>query len=88
MSDTTDETMPGFIAQYETHGGNSWERRVYAEGELRQDLQHYTEYRITSHAVRDDTVQLTVVPRETIGLSQFERAESVRETNVDVGGAA
>lgn len=85
MSDITAETVPGFVAQYEARGSNSWERRVYAEGRLRQDLQHYTEYYIASHTVTDSVVQLTVVLQDHLGTGNFERATEVRETNVTVG---
>lgn len=78
------ETVPGFVATYEVRGGNYWERRVFGEGKLRQDMQHYTEYRIAAYKILDDVAVFKVVPESRIGLSEFKRASDVRESNISV----
>jgi len=73
-------TYPHFKVEYETKGQNSWERRMYAQGRLSEDMTHEPPHTIKQVAVNMRNVYFLVEVEDELALSSdyFPRAVSTR----------
>jgi hypothetical protein len=69
-------TNPTFTVEYEGRGQNSWERRMYAQGRLVEDMKHEADYSVSHYAVDGRSVFFAVKVDDELALTSdyFGRA--------------
>ncbi len=60
---------PTFTVEYEAKGQNSWERRMYAQGRLVEDMKHEADYSVSHYAFDGWSVFFAVEVDEELALT-------------------
>jgi hypothetical protein len=74
---------PYFEVEYEAKGQNSWERRMYAQGRISEDMTHGPPYSIKQIAVNLRNVRFIVEVEDELALSSDYFARAVDAKRVD-----
>jgi len=67
---------PKFDVEYEARGQNSWEKRMFAQASLTEDLRHAPEHTVMQYYVDSTTVHFLVEIEDELALSSdyFKRS--------------